>query len=509
MLRPLLRRAEEESVSVVRGRADLATAGALGRVVRQQLRRGSAPRRARRHDAGLRELDVPAPRSPARQGPPAAAAAERVGVHGDVDVACATLSAAWPHPPLTSRTSSRPACAASSAESTRAASRPRRTRTSRTRATTSGGCSTTRLHAAAARAVGAGRAARRSDSASRTPRTERRPARAISGAATSTPRGSSGRTRAAAARDRVRRQGGLPRRVRRAARARPAGAGTLGATGLFVLPSTSPANAAVPTTSGCTGSARCASGSSRAQRAAVRAVVVDAERPRAARALREPGHRRWWWATPGGGIEPGETDEHGAPARAARGDGPRRGRSSARSSGSASNVLPWRRGLLDQRERFYLVRVERHDPSPTIDLVARGHVRTALVDARASSQTTTRRARSPPPRASARGARRAVDVGLACRVHEVIVIVHLLAAMVWVGGSVALVFAGVPAIRVARGRAARQGDEGARPALAPARLRRADRRGAHRRRARQLRLERGPLAVRDGALGQDRALDRR
>ena len=35
--------------------------------------------------------------------------------------------------------------------------------------------------------------------------------------------------------------------------------------------------------------------------------------------------------------------------------------------------------------------------------------------------------------------------------EEVVVIVHLLAAMVWVGGSVALVFAGVPAIRVLEG----------------------------------------------------------
>lgn len=35
--------------------------------------------------------------------------------------------------------------------------------------------------------------------------------------------------------------------------------------------------------------------------------------------------------------------------------------------------------------------------------------------------------------------------------EEVIVIVHLLAAMVWVGGSIALVFAGVPAIRVLEG----------------------------------------------------------
>ena len=45
---------------------------------------------------------------------------------------------------------------------------------------------------------------------------------------------------------RVRRQGGLPRAVRRAARARAAAARSIGQTGLFVLPSTSPANAAVP-----------------------------------------------------------------------------------------------------------------------------------------------------------------------------------------------------------------------------------------------------------------------
>jgi uncharacterized membrane protein len=44
--------------------------------------------------------------------------------------------------------------------------------------------------------------------------------------------------------------------------------------------------------------------------------------------------------------------------------------------------------------------------------------------------------------------------------EEVIVIIHLLAAAVWLGGSVALVVAGVPAIRVldgeARGRAMRE-----------------------------------------------------
>src|SRR5579863_362244 len=35
--------------------------------------------------------------------------------------------------------------------------------------------------------------------------------------------------------------------------------------------------------------------------------------------------------------------------------------------------------------------------------------------------------------------------------EEVVVIVHMLAAAVWLGGSIALVFAGVPAIRVLEG----------------------------------------------------------
>ena len=55
------------------------------------------------------QLDVAAALRAAPEGPAAGAAAERVGLHGDVDGASATLQAAWPAPPhLTSRTSSRP-----------------------------------------------------------------------------------------------------------------------------------------------------------------------------------------------------------------------------------------------------------------------------------------------------------------------------------------------------------------------------------------------------------------
>ena len=119
--------------------------------------------------------------------------------------------------------------------------------TSPIRATTSGGCSTRRLHA---------RLCARTSSSSRSTT-----GIGLTNAAPRTTRGSGDLRRGdfagaaarlerlalelAAGRDRLRRQGGLPRRVRRAAGARAAGAAPR-RDRLFVLPSTSPANAAVP-----------------------------------------------------------------------------------------------------------------------------------------------------------------------------------------------------------------------------------------------------------------------
>ena len=77
-----------------------------------------------------------------------------------------------------------------------------------------------------------------------------------------------------------------------------------------MLPSTSPANAAVPYEERLRWFRALREWLEPTQRQAVRALVVDAERPRPARSLssiRSPGDA--WWATPGGGIEPGETDE--------------------------------------------------------------------------------------------------------------------------------------------------------------------------------------------------------
>jgi len=82
---------------------------------------------------------------------------------------------------------------------------------------------------------------------------------------------------------------------------------TLGATQLFVLPSTSPANAAVPWWDRAHWffelSARV---KGMPQRTGVRAVVVDpAERILLVRFEDVMGS---WWATPGGGVDPGESD---------------------------------------------------------------------------------------------------------------------------------------------------------------------------------------------------------
>jgi TDG/mug DNA glycosylase family protein len=84
---------------------------------------------------------------------------------------------------------------------------------------------------------------------------------------------------------------------------------TLARTGLFVLPSTSPANAAVPWNERLRWFRELAELSKPVSRPAVRAVVLD----RDDRALlfrysndRDPGV----WVCPGGALEPGETERH-------------------------------------------------------------------------------------------------------------------------------------------------------------------------------------------------------
>jgi double-stranded uracil-DNA glycosylase len=136
----------------------------------------------------------------------------------------------------------------------------------------------------------------------------------------------------------------------------------LGDTRLFVLPSTSPANAAVPWWDRLRWFSELAGRSSGLQpRDAVRALVLDpADR---VLMIRFDDRFGTWWSTPGGGVDAGETDE-AALARELHEEvgigeydlGP----------------LIWTRThwLVDmtkwseQRERHYLVRVPAFEPAP-------------------------------------------------------------------------------------------------------------------------------------------------
>src|SRR5438094_4104009 len=83
---------------------------------------------------------------------------------------------------------------------------------------------------------------------------------------------------------------------------------TLGATRLFVLPSTSPANAAVPWDERLMWFHELSGRASNLPlRSAVRAVVVTPDTRTLL--LRYFNEHDEWWIPPGGGIEPGESDE--------------------------------------------------------------------------------------------------------------------------------------------------------------------------------------------------------
>jgi TDG/mug DNA glycosylase family protein len=144
---------------------------------------------------------------------------------------------------------------------------------------------------------------------------------------------------------------------------------TLVDTGLFVLPSTSPANAAVPWEERLRWFAalRAELDAVPAERRAVRALVLDG----AGRAflMRWPRpHGSAFWVTPGGGIEQGESELEALRRELAEELGlaePRLGAPLWR----REFTFPWRGGALRQRETVHLVHAEPDelDPPPLID----------------------------------------------------------------------------------------------------------------------------------------------
>src|SRR5476649_219159 len=101
----------------------------------------------------------------------------------------------------------------------------------------------------------------------------------------------------------------------------------------------------------------------------IRALVVDAAERVLLMRFENPANGDVWWATPGGGIDEGETDEV-ALRRELLEEAGLRDFEPGPVVWVREHVLPWDRHLWRQRERFHLVHVERHQVEPTIDLEA-------------------------------------------------------------------------------------------------------------------------------------------
>ena len=146
---------------------------------------------------------------------------------------------------------------------------------------------------------------------------------------------------------------------------------TIGATGLFVLPSTSPANAAVPYDERLRWFRALREWLEPQQRDSARALVIDAADRVLLVRFENPATRATWWATPGGGIE--EDENHETALR----------RELAEEIGlqdfeigpifwELERTFPWDRRLLRQHNAIYLVRVDEHEPAPSVELLDEG-----------------------------------------------------------------------------------------------------------------------------------------
>jgi TDG/mug DNA glycosylase family protein len=143
---------------------------------------------------------------------------------------------------------------------------------------------------------------------------------------------------------------------------------TLGDVGLFVLPSTSPANAAVPYAERRRWFRALRDWLQPVERPAARALVLD-RRNRTLLVQFADRTGQTWWATPGGGVDEGESTEQTVR------------RELAEETGlvdfelgpeiwTRDHTFAWYGRIYRQRERIHLVRVDDHEPAPRIDLAA-------------------------------------------------------------------------------------------------------------------------------------------
>ena len=145
---------------------------------------------------------------------------------------------------------------------------------------------------------------------------------------------------------------------------------TLDDTGLFVLPSTSPANAAVPWEERLRWFAELHAWLEPEPRSAVRALIMDRER-RVLLVRFENGYGNHWWAQPGGGAEAGESTAQTLERELAEEIG-LVGATIGPELWHREHVFAWFGRMLRQRERVFLVQVDEHEVRPRVDLVAEG-----------------------------------------------------------------------------------------------------------------------------------------
>ena len=136
--------------------------------------------------------------------------------------------------------------------------------------------------------------------------------------------------------------------------------------GLFVLPSTSPANAAVPYAERLRWFRALREWLEPERREGVRAFVVDAQRRLLLVRFRDPTGNVWW-APPGGGIEAGETVEQ-ALRRELLEEAGLAGFDIGPQVFENEPTFSWQGRLLRQHQRYFVVRVDDHEPAPTIEL---------------------------------------------------------------------------------------------------------------------------------------------
>jgi TDG/mug DNA glycosylase family protein len=143
---------------------------------------------------------------------------------------------------------------------------------------------------------------------------------------------------------------------------------TLGDVGLFVLPSTSPANAAVPYSERLHWFSALRDWLEPVERPAERALVLD-RRDRTLLVQFRDGTGQTWWATPGGGVDEGETLEQTIRRELAEEAGLTEFELGPE-IWTRDHTYAWYGVIYRQRERIHLVRVDEHEPAPTIDLAA-------------------------------------------------------------------------------------------------------------------------------------------